>query len=204
MTLPFKLPKPQRAVPRGRSTAAPRREDDGTPVRQANPRARLLLFLLVAYTLVWPALALWLLSGAVSLACLPAWLGEPACSDFLAFDSALPAWLARTLGLGLSLLLGLSFLPGAARRLGRFLGGFLGWGRAALLLSPALLQVGAVSIPLPLPLVLLTGLFQPRLLAVGLRFFLVSLLLAVLLYALYSLWSGGRPERRMQQRSRHR
>ena len=100
MSLPFKP-----------STAASRRDRENAeaaPAKGPSPALRIALFLGVFYLFVWPALALYLLTLAVSGACLLP--GVTGCEAFLALDSALPAWAARSLGGLLLLALALSFL----------------------------------------------------------------------------------------------
>ncbi len=190
MSLPFKP-----------STVASRRDREtaeAVPAKGPSPAVRIALFLGVFYLFVWPALALYLLTLAVSGVCLLP--GVTGCEAFLALDSVLPAWAARSLGGLLLLALALSFLVPASRG---------SWRRAALWsfrsvcgLAPAVIGVADMSVPVPFPVAWLVGLFQPGSLALSLRLWAASLLLVGVVLAGWLLLGRLRRSERRPARGR--
>jgi len=193
MTLPFKPALP------GRSPRPAAESEVETPVRQgSSPALRIALFLGVFYLCVWPALALYLVSLAVRGLCLLPGLGE--CAAWLGLESALPAWAARLLALGVMLAFALSFLL-------RLRQGSLGWlllwvARGTVVLAPAGIGLWAASVPMPFPVAWAVGLIDPRYLGFSLRLLGASLGLAWLLALPLWYWGAWRVKAGKRARAR--
>lgn len=191
MNLPFKPAMPGSAT-RSHADAEP------PPNKGPGPGLRIALFLGVFYLCVWPALALYLVSLAVRGLCLLPGLGE--CAAWLSLESALPAWAARLLALGVMLAFALSFLLRLRR-------GSLGWlllwvARGVVVLAPAGIGLWAASVPMPFPVAWAVGLIDPRYLGFSLRLLGASLGLAWFLAL--PLWYWGTRRGKAEKRTRAR